>query len=95
MDTTHAMRRRIAATGIAAIAFSAFAACGTEVEAPAQDISNEVDKQDRTAPVPPRTSGNRYDFDDEYGSPEARARKEAPAENRTRRPMDFDIQHGR
>ena len=68
MNTT-TTRGRIIVTGIiTAIVFPAFTACGTEVAAPPQDISGATsEKQDRSAPVPERTTGNRVDFGDEYG----------------------------
>lgn len=95
MDTTATIRRRIAAAGIAAIVFPAFAACGTEVSPPAQDIGDKVEKQDRTPSAPQRTTVNRYDFDDEYGKAKARVRKPTPAGSGTTNRMDFGEYHGR
>ena len=88
MNTT-TIHRRIASGIVTAIAFSAFAACGTEVEPPAQDIGDKVQKQDRTAPAPDHKSGNRYDFGDEYGTPKIREHKARPAGSGTRNRMDF------
>ena len=88
MNTT-TIHRRIASGIVTAIAFSAFAACGTEVEPPAQDIGDQVQKKDNTAPAPKRTTGNRYDFGDEYGTPKIREHKARPAGSGTRNRMDF------
>jgi len=89
MNTTTTIRRRIAAITIAAIAFPAFAACGTEIAPPAQDIGgSKVQKQDAPA-MPPRTTGNRFQFDDEYGAAKVREHKTQPAGSGTRNRMDF------
>ena len=89
MNTTATIHRRIASGVVVAIACSAFAACGTEIEPPSQDIGDQVKKQDRTVPTPKRTSGNRYDFNDEYGTAKVRPRKTQPAGSGTRNRMDF------
>ncbi len=90
MNTTTTIRRQIAACAIAAIVVPAFAACGEDITPPAQDIgSSNVDKQDRQAPVPQRTTGNRFDFGDEYGTAEVPERKARPAGSGTRNRMDF------
>ena len=90
MNTTTTIRRRIAACAIAAIVVPAFTACGDEIAPPAQDISrNQVDKQDRSAPVPERTTGNRFEFGDEYGTAKVPERKARPAGSGTRSRMDF------
>ena len=68
MNTTTHRRRTIACAIAAAIISPAFAACGSEISPPAQDISrDEADRKDTTAPMPKRTTGNRIDFDDDYG----------------------------
>jgi hypothetical protein len=86
---TTTIRRRFAAIAIAAIAFPAFAACGTEISPPAQDIGgSRIEKQDAPS-QPERTTGNRYRFDDEYGTPKIRERKAQPAGSGTRNRMDF------
>lgn len=88
--TTTTIRRRIAACTIAAFAFPAFAACGSEISPPAQDISRDkIDQQERQAPMPKRTTGNRYSFDDEYGTAKIPERKAQPAGSGTRNRMDF------
>ena len=88
MNTT-TIRRRIAAITIAAIAFPAFAACGTEIAPPAQDINRtKVEKHDGPG-MPERTTGNRFQFDDEYGKAKIRERKTQPAGSGTRNRMDF------
>lgn len=88
-DTT-TIQRRIASGVITAIAFSAFAACGTEISPPAQDIGREqVERQDRTAGTPQRTTGNRFDFGDEYGTAKVRERRAGPAGSGDRNRMDF------
>ena len=85
----HTVRRRFAACVAAAVVFPVFAACGADVEAPAQDISRQkVEKKD-AVPAPKRTTGNRYDFRDEYGKGEVAARKARPAGSGTRNRMDF------
>lgn len=90
MHTTTSMRRSIAACAIAAIAFPAFAACGTDVSPPAQNVGrNQTDTQDHDGPMPKRTTGNRFDFGDEYGRAEVRERKARPAGSGTRNRMDF------
>ena len=50
---------------------------------------NQVDKQDRQAPVPQRTTGNRFGFGDEYGTAKVPERKARPAGSGTRNRMDF------
>jgi hypothetical protein len=90
MNTTTTIRRQIAACAIAAIVVPAFAACGEEIAPPTQDVGrNQVDKQDRQAPVPQRTTGNRFDFGDEYGTAKVPERKARPAGSGTRNRMDF------
>ncbi|HYH72686.1 MAG TPA: hypothetical protein VD764_05675 [Nocardioides sp.] len=87
--TTTTIRRRIAFCTIAAITFPAFAACGAEIAPPAQDISRaKIDKQDQPT-MPKRTTGNRFEFGDEYGTAEAQQRKTRPAGSGTRNRMDF------
>ena len=87
MNTT-TTRRRIAFFTIAAIA-PAFAACGTEIAPPAQDIGgSKIEKQDGPG-MPERTTGNRYQFDDEYGTAKIREHKTQPAGSGTRNRMDF------
>ena len=89
MNTTTTIRRRIAAITIAAIAFPAFAACGTEIAPPAQDIGgSKVEKQDGPG-MPERTTGNRFQFDDEYGTAKRREHKTQPAGSGTRNRLDF------
>lgn len=88
MDVT-TIHRRIASCAIVAVAFSGFAACGSEVSPPAQNISDQSEKQDSKAPSPRRTTGNRFDFGDEYGTAKVPARKARPAGSGTRNRMDF------
>ena len=89
MNTT-TIRRRIATAIVTAFAFSAFAACGTEVEPPSQNIGrDQVEKKDRPVPVPKRTTGNRFNFGDEFGTPKIRERKASPAGSGTRNRMNF------
>ena len=87
MNTT-TIHRRIASGVVTVIACSAFAACGTEIEPPAQDISGDRAEKNK-APAPDHKSGNRYDFGDEYGTPKIRERKARPAGSGTRNRMDF------
>ena len=87
--TTTTIRRRIAFCTIAAIAFPAFTACGTEIAPPAQDIGgSKAQKQDAPS-QPERTTGNRYRFDDEYGTPTIREHRAQPAGSGTRNRLDF------
>jgi hypothetical protein len=89
MNITTTVRRRIAFCTIAAIAFPAFAACGTEIAPPAQDVGrSKVEKHDGPA-MPKRTTVNRYTFDDEYGTAKPREHKTQPAGSGTRNRMDF------
>lgn len=86
---TTTIRRRIAFCTIAAFVAPAFAACGTEISPPAQDISRaKVEKKDAPA-TPPRTTGNRFRFDDEYGTAKVPAHEPRPAGSGTRNRMDF------
>lgn len=90
MNTNITIRRRIATFAVAAIVIPAFGACGTEISAPAQDIAgSKVQKQDRTVPMPTRTTHNRYSFKDEYGTAKVQERKAQPAGSGTRNRMDF------
>ncbi len=89
MNTTTTIRRQIAACAIAAIVVPGFAACGEDITPPAQDIGSKIDKQDRQAPVPQRTTGNRFDFGDEYGTAKVPERKARPAGSGTRNRMEF------
>lgn len=88
MNTT-AIHRRIASGVVAVIAASAFTACGAEVSPPSQDIGQDRAQKDRTGPSPKRTTGNRYDFNDEYGTAKIRVRKARPAGSGTHNRMDF------
>ena len=63
----HTIRQGFAAF-TAATAFFAFAACGTEISPPAQDIGGTQQKQEPNAPQDPRTSIPRSDFGDENGN---------------------------
>lgn len=91
MNTNTTIRRRVAACAVAAVVFPAFAACGAEVVPPAQNIGGDkVQKQDAPAPrAPKRTTGNRFDFGDEYGQARARKHTNEPAGSGTRNRMDF------
>ena len=90
MNTTTTRGRIIVGGIVTAIVFPAFTACGTEVAAPAQDISGTTSqKQDRPAPVPQRTTGNRVDFGDEYGTARAPRRSSEPAWRGSGNRVDF------
>ncbi|MGF9754395.1 hypothetical protein AAII07_04280 [Microvirga sp. 0TCS3.31] len=86
MNTTiHSVRRRIAGCAVAAVVLPAFAACGADIDPPAQNINQQ--KDDKKSTVPDHSSGNRYKFDDEYGT---RAKpKPAPNQERSLNRMDF------
>jgi hypothetical protein len=88
-ENSHAVRRRLAACVVAAVVLPALAACGADLDPPAQDLSRtKVEKTD-TAVVPKHDSGNRLDFDDEYGKRPAQDRKaDAPEEANLNR-LDF------
>ncbi|MBD3923023.1 hypothetical protein IEZ26_00195 [Nocardioides cavernae] len=64
---THAVRRRIAACAVAALVLPGFAACGADLDPPAQNINRGKVDKDTKAPAPDHNSGNRKDFGDEYG----------------------------
>ena len=96
MNTSSTVRRRIAAIGVAAIFLPTFAACSAEVSPPQQNIGQDgAEKKDRTAPVPRRTSVNRFDFGDEYGKATPRKKKASPAGSGTRNRLDFGDDNGR
>ena len=53
---THSVRRRIAACAVAAVVLPGFAACGADLDPPAQDISRDkVEKKTDKATVPSHT----------------------------------------
>ncbi len=89
MNTTATIHRRIASGVVVAFAFSAFAACGTEIAPPAQNIGEQVEKKDSTHRRRSARPGNRFDFGDEYGTAKVRERKARPAGSGTRNRMDF------
>jgi len=84
---THSVRQRIAAAAVAAIVLPLFAACGADIDPPTQTINRgSVEKK---ATVPDHSSGNRRDFDDEYGKREAKKNTGAPAPERSLNRLDF------
>ena len=90
MNTTTMGRRKVSAAVVAAVTMFAVAACGTEVQAPTQDISGSHTKQEKKAPPQPsRTSERRMDFGDEVGTADPREKKPTPAGSGTRNRMDF------
>ena len=84
---THSVRRRIAAGAVAALVLPAFAACGADVDPPAQNISRH--KTDKTTTVPDHASGNRKDFGDEYGTKPAPTSTPSPDGGRSLNRMNF------
>jgi len=82
---THSVRRRVAACAAAALVLPALAACGADLDPPAQNISRH--KVDKSATVPDHRSGNRKDFGDEYGKRAAPKSEPTPKRNLNR--MDF------
>ena len=86
MNTT--IRRAIATTAAAAAMFS-IAACGTEIQAPANDIGRHQRQTEKAPAQPPRTSIPRGSFGDEYGQARARQHRSTPAGSGTRNRMDF------
>jgi hypothetical protein len=85
---THSVRRRMAACAVAALVLPVFAACGADVDPPAQNINRGSVDKDTKAPVPKHTSGNRYDFGDEYGN-RAPKKQTSPDQERSLNRMDF------
>lgn len=89
-ENPHAIRRRLAACAAAVVVLPALAACGADLDPPAQDISREkVEKKTDTATGPKHDSGNRLDFGDEYGKRPAEDRTTDPPEGRNLNRLDF------
>jgi hypothetical protein len=86
---THSVRRRMAACAVAALVLPAFAACGADVDPPAQNINRGTVDKDTKAPVPDHTSGNRYSFGDEYGTRAPKKPKVEPDQERSLNRKDF------
>lgn len=87
-------KRSTIRTGIAAMAATgaifSMAACGTEIQPPAQDIGSHQ-KQEEAPDQPARTSIPRGSFGDEYGQAKGRKQHEqsTPAGSGTRNRMNF------
>ena len=95
MNTNTHSGRIIVSGIVVGIVFPFATACGTEVPAPAQDISHSsTDKKAEHKPQAPRTERNRAGFDDEYGQAEQRKNVRRPAGSGTRNRMDFGEDHG-
>jgi hypothetical protein len=86
---THSVRRRMAACAVAALVLPVFAACGADVDPPAQNINRGTVDKDTKAPVPGHTSGNRYSFGDEYGTRAPKEPKTEPDQERSLNRKDF------
>jgi hypothetical protein len=87
MNTTiHSVRRRIAVCAVAAVVLPAFAACGADIDPPAQNINQQKDGKKST--VPDHSSGNRKDFGDEYGKSKPKPTP-SPDGGRSLNRMDF------
>jgi hypothetical protein len=84
---THSVRRRIAACAVAALVLPTFAACGADLDPPAQNISRH--KLDKKSTPPDHSSGNRYDFGDEYGTRAKPKPTPTPDQERSLTRMDF------
>lgn len=70
MNTNGSTIRKGFTAAIAATAFFAVAACGTEINPEPSDISGSHDTKEAEVPAQtPRTSIPRTDFGDEYGAP--------------------------
>ena len=94
--STTTVRRCVAAIGVSAIVLTTFAACGSEISPPRQDIGQpRVEKPDGPGRIPERTSPNRLDFGDENGKAMLREGKALPAGSGTRNRMDFGEDNGR
>ena len=92
--STTTVRRCVAAIGVSAILLTTFAACGSEISPPRQDIGQQrVEKP--SGRIPERTSPNRLDFGDENGKVTLREGKALPAGSGTRNRMDFGEENGR
>ena len=85
----HSVRRRIAVCAVAAVVLPGFAACGADIDPPAQNINRGSVDKDTKAPVPEHTSGNRYDFGDEYGQRAPKKQKADPDQERSLNRKDF------
>jgi hypothetical protein len=81
-------RRAVATIAAAAVMFSA-AACGTEIQAPTNDIGRHQRETDKAPSQAPRTTIQRGSFGDEYGQARARKHHSTPAGSGTRNRMDF------
>jgi len=82
---THSVRRRVAACAVAAVVLPTFAACGADLDPPAQNINRH--KIDKNTTVPDHASGNRKEFGDEYGKPATP--KPSPDQGRSLNRMNF------
>lgn len=85
----HSVRRRVAAGAVVAIVLPAFAACGADIDPPAQNINRGGGHTATKAPVPEHTSGNRYDFGDEYGTRAKPKPTPTPKQERSLNRMNF------
>jgi hypothetical protein len=84
---THSVRRRVAACAVAAVVLPTFAACGADLDPPAQNINRgSVDKK---TTVPDHASGNRKEFGDEYGKRAPKKDKPEPDQERSLNRKDF------
>jgi hypothetical protein len=85
---THAVRRRFAACAAAAIVLPGLAACGGDLDPPAQNISRDQAEKKDTVPGSEHTSGNRLDFGDEFGK-RATPKRGAGPDDRNLNRKDF------
>ena len=85
-STSTTIRKAIAASAAAAAIFS-MAACGSEIQAPTNDIGKS--QQQQAPKQGHRTSIPRGSFNDEYGQAKNRQHPSTPAGSGTRNRMDF------
>lgn len=88
-NTTHSVRRRMAACAVAAVVLPAFAACGADLDPPAQNINRGTGDKATKAPAPDHASGNRKNFGDEYGTRAKPKPTPSPDEGRSLKRMNF------
>ncbi len=85
---THSVRRRIAACAVAAVVLPTFAACGADLDPPAQNINRgKVDKG--TSTPAPNHRGGRLEFADEYGKRATPKPTPSPDQGRSLNRMNF------
>ena len=85
---THSVRRRIAACAVAAVVLPTFAACGADLDPPAQNLHRGKVDKGTSSPGPNHSSG-RLDFGDEYGKRATPKSTPSPDQGRSLNRMNF------